>query len=270
MTATRSSTRRPQPPTPAAAQQAKEAAEARRNGVEQPNRRPRTGKHPATVAQENAPRRPAKPATSAAVREVEEAVARRNAKAPVPDGTPGPAKLTAAVNAKPEPKKQPKPKSFDYVFVLRHGDSNFEVHKPGCADIKKTQTDYAQPAAGTATSYAEMVRDLWSDQIAEHEAPDAEKDTDEWVLKHFDVDIDVKPCLRIPGAPKATPAKAVAEKRNAKRELATDLIEAVGKFAATLSDDEKKTIAQWLHHLPADRERWVASGLPKPDRSDWR
>ena len=28
--------------------------------------------------------------------------------------------------------------------------------------------------------------------------------------------------------------------------------------------------ASWIHHLPADRERWVKAGLPKPNRSDWR
>lgn len=30
------------------------------------------------------------------------------------------------------------------------------------------------------------------------------------------------------------------------------------------------TAATWVHHIPADRERWVAMGLPRPDRSDWR
>lgn len=40
---------------------------------------------------------------------------------------------------------------------------------------------------------------------------------------------------------------------------------------ASFSNDEIRSIAStWVHHIPADRERWVAAGLPKPDRSDWR
>jgi hypothetical protein len=35
------------------------------------------------------------------------------------------------------------------------------------------------------------------------------------------------------------------------------------------TEDIRKMVSLWVHHLPADRARWVAV-LPAPDRSDWR
>jgi hypothetical protein len=66
-------------------------------------------------------------------------------------------------------------------------------------------------------------------------------------------------------------------KQTAKRELATLVAEAAAAMvfehaetAGISQEDAAKAIAHWLHHLPVDRDRWVAAGLPKPDRSDWR
>lgn len=96
--------------------------------------------------------------------------------------------------------------------------------------------------------------------------------------------------------PSQTPAKTTATgngKAEAKRLLATLVAQAIADMAAKLADtnmadttdetadyrfvnshftqDEILKIAStWVHHIPADRERWVAMGLPKPDRSDWR
>lgn len=92
--------------------------------------------------------------------------------------------------------------------------------------------------------------------------------------------------VKVEQTPKAT-------KADAKRLLATHVVLAIASLTAQIADtnladasedtaefrailgsftpDEIRTIAStWVHHLPADRERWVAAGLPKPDRSDWR
>jgi hypothetical protein len=82
-------------------------------------------------------------------------------------------------------------------------------------------------------------------------------------------------------------------KAEAKRLLATMVAKAIAEMLTELAnvnmagDDQDEadyrfinghfsqeeaaiTAATWVHHIPADRERWVAMGLPKPDRSDWR
>lgn len=84
------------------------------------------------------------------------------------------------------------------------------------------------------------------------------------------------------------PAKPKSRKAEAKRELATQVILALGALAdqivdANIADDGpfaliraeytadeiRAMVSLWVHHLPADRARWVEV-LPAPDRSDWR
>ena len=215
------------------------------------------------VPAKNRTRKPTAPTPAAATQAAEAATAKAEGKvqpnrAPKPTA-PNTAKATA----------DPQARTFDYAYVLESGSGAFSVHKPGCAAIKKVKTDYAQPVVGTAATYADMVRDLWSDQIAEHDAPEAEKATDEWVLGHYDTDISVHSCLRPAGKPKAAKPDVATARRDAKRALATRVVRAAAALNG-LTDEEKRTIAHWLHHLPADRDEWVAAGLPKPDRSDWR
>lgn len=79
-------------------------------------------------------------------------------------------------------------------------------------------------------------------------------------------------------------------KATAKRTLATLVARSIAQMLEGLAEEAKGdpdgeaalilanfsqeeaaiTAATWVHHIPADRERWVAMGLPKPDRSDWR
>lgn len=104
-------------------------------------------------------------------------------------------------------------------------------------------------------------------------------------------------------AQSASKTKASSEtiKKATKNELATRVIEAAAAlldelFSETLTeeDDEpgdevraliefrenlltafgteeaaRQCVAQWLHGMPADRDRWFASGMPIPNRSDW-
>lgn len=189
-------------------------------------------------------------------------------------------KTTTRAAAKPGTTRTKAAKgSFDYAYALDHA-GNFQVHKPGCRDLKKIETDYDTPGLGTASSYAEMLRDLWADQIRENDSVPDDQKTDEWVLENYDVDVTVSPCLRIPGsAPKPT-EKPKAVKAEAKRDLATRVVEAIADMVKSLPDDAlalqgmtreeaARCASTWVHHLPADRERWVKV-LPKPDRSDWR
>ena len=63
-----------------------------------------------------------------------------------------------------------------------------------------------------------------------------------------------------------------AKQGNAKQALARTVIDAIA--ALELSDEDKKTVAQWTHHLPTGRTesgaRYWPAGLPVPDRADWR
>lgn len=72
-------------------------------------------------------------------------------------------------------------------------------------------------------------------------------------------------------AAKAEKAKAAENKvtsRDAKRALATKLVAAASAIEG-LTDADKATIAQWLHHLPIAHETFTEF-LPAPDRSNWR
>lgn len=86
--------------------------------------------------------------------------------------------------------------------------------------------------------------------------------------------------IRTDGNPSdaSDPQDGKVQKRETKRELATRVVEAAAAmvmselpadFPMSL-EEAKSTVAHWLHHLPADRDRWQQAGLPRPDRSDWR
>ena len=68
--------------------------------------------------------------------------------------------------------------------------------------------------------------------------------------------------------PKPEP-KPQAEKLNAKRALADEVIAALGILAKGKSAEDQLTISKWVHHLPADHAAWLKV-LPNPGRSDWK
>jgi hypothetical protein len=172
------------------------------------------------------------------------------------------------------------------LTVLLTGDKGFEVHRTGCRDIARTKrTGKVQNEFPfEATDERSAVLDLWSDQIAEN--PDT-ADNEDRAYADYLPDTKFHGCCKLPanavsvksaeGSGNRETPKASA-KQAAKRELATLVVEqaykAVLKYCAENTDmtqeEAAKFVSHWLHHLPADRERWVAAGLPKPDRSDWR
>lgn len=94
-----------------------------------------------------------------------------------------------------------------------------------------------------------------------------------------------KPTTPKTSTSKPAPKPAEAPKPNTqeiKRELATRCVEAIAAMVKGLPADDPivkalggrpevaRVAAHWVHHLPADRARWVKAGLPKPNRSDWR
>ncbi len=152
------------------------------------------------------------------------------------------------------------------------------------------------------TEYA-VIADLWSDIISEN-VPETYSTEAKAVASYAD-NTKFYDCVKVLeplGKPKAKtgqklgtgPKAAVSQpmgsgnretpkpsvKQAAKRDLATAVVMAAAAVAkdpgaygldlADISQDEAaKMVAQWLHHLPVNRDNWPAA-LPKPDRSDWR
>lgn len=154
---------------------------------------------------------------------------------------------------------------------------------------------------------SEIIRDVWDDQIREqweeeHTSADGTQDETDygtapwaWLSRNGYVHtVKFHTCLDgLPQQAKGA-AKTANTKKAAKTELATLVAEATAQMLADLldanladpedpyaaaaaivtsgfkDDDEiRQCVAQWLHGLPCDRDRWVASGMAIPDRSDW-
>jgi hypothetical protein len=166
----------------------------------------------------------------------------------------------------------------ELVVLLVNGI--FKVHAKGCKSIYRDRKKANNEFPFKAASRYETVAELWDDIINEN-VPEQYAIRYDAVVSYYN-ETDFHSCLADlpdgdPGRPEPeTPAKAQSAKRAAKRELASLVVEAAARVmtltppAGMTEDDVAKAIAHWLHHLPADRERWVATGLPKPDRSDWR
>lgn len=209
-----------------------------------------------------------------------------------------------AAVAKPEPKKTP----VDVlVLLMPSGDADFIIHEKGCKSYArdKGRSSYKGLQDYELTQVAnqlEVIREVWSDQIAEQWDEDPKNaDTDygtapwAWLVANGYVgSVKFHSCLDgLPQQAKA-PAKGAGAKKAAKAELAGVLIESVAfmldsLLEANMADSEdpyaaplatitagfkddaevRQCVAQWLHHIPADRERWAASGMAIPDRSDW-
>ena len=189
----------------------------------------------------------------------------------------------------------------DLRCLLVNGD--FHVHTPTCPQLKR-ESDKAKekPFMVVALDRRDALTQLWSDQIAETDTEDKPDDpshaTDEFLSTHgFDTATDFHSrCLgKTPGFENPKTKKAGSQgKRDARRMLATLMIEAMAAELATILDTNMATGEQdadadrafilrgmtsaeiltttshWVHHLPADKTRWLASGMPAPDRSDWR
>lgn len=193
--------------------------------------------------------------------------------------------VTNAKTPPATPAPEPQAPATTHAFLLMTG-SEFKVHATGCkalkADLKKSS--YDTPVGFSPKDEEAAVRELWDDQIRESwDGPEDEQPSVEWLRDHSYVDtVDFHSCAKLGRLPKPPKVDAAGHKRAAKTELATRAVEAIAQMVAELPADNPivvalggpaetaKCAAHWVHHLPADRERWVAAGLPKPNRSDWR
>jgi hypothetical protein len=75
--------------------------------------------------------------------------------------------------------------------------------------------------------------------------------------------------------PETPAAKASAEKRAGKQKLARDLVDLVAAKFAGYSEEDKQTVANWLHSLPTGGEgaghlRYWPANFTRPSQFDWR
>lgn len=149
----------------------------------------------------------------------------------------------------------------------------YRVHAPECPGLKRDLTESGEKRAGTivAADRDDAVALLWADEET-GEVPDGAASATKFHAR----------CVnRLDGFAPAKTAKSGSAKRDAKRELATGAILALAAYFAELPDDSAifasltraeagQTMANWVHHLPANREIWAESDLPTPERSDWK
>lgn len=183
----------------------------------------------------------------------------------------------------------------DLRYVLAGGD--FKVHTPTCPTLKRDlgKSDYEKPGIMVAANPKDAILSLWDDQIRESgDILDPDDPTDEELnAAGFYNSTDFHRCVsRLDGFGVAKTAKTAVTKKISKQMLATRLIEVMAKeidrildsnLAGTTKGEKeaalilsgmgnaeiRQTAANWVHHFPADRDRWVQSGFAVPVRSDW-
>lgn len=212
-----------------------------------------------------------------------------------------------APKAKPEPLKTPV--DVNYLLMSSGEDFQIHKVGCKHYKAAKARSQYAGIDDITlegVINQREVIMEVWDDIIRDYfleqnpvadgeEEPDYATVSWGWLDKNGFVD-SVKFHTCLDGLPQQakTAAKGASTKKSAKLELATLVAEAAGQMLADLlgasladpeepyaasaslvksgfrDDDEiRQCVAQWLHGLPCDRERWVASGMAIPDRSDW-
>ena len=188
------------------------------------------------------------------------------------------------------------------ITVVKDYRGQEEIHKAGCADLKRRNRPYRLSEA--LTMDVETLRDLYQvywecideEAVANGDYPDVEHAWYAWTGE-FDVkpcaasvpemaDPDAKPAKRTRKAPaKASPepapepAPAPVTRSEAKADLARRILLAVEEamkgtdesdlFRAVLSPEEAaQTVANWMAHLPAGTvesgARYWPAGLPRP------
>lgn len=183
----------------------------------------------------------------------------------------------------------------DLRFVLVNGD--FKVHTAKCPTLKRDlgQSDYEKAYIVVGTDQRDVILQLWDDQIRENpDMVDNDNPTDDELNSGgFYGATDFHRCVaRLEGFGTAKAAKTAGTKKASKHMLATRLVEAMARELAIILDSNlagastsekeaalilmgmsnaeiRQTAANWIHHFPADRQRWVASGMAVPVRSDW-
>lgn len=175
-------------------------------------------------------------------------------------------------------------------------DGDFHIHTQTCPTLQRElkTSNYETAQILAAVSRRDAVLQLWDDQIREDQDIADPDDPTEPELNGYYHATDFHRCVvKLEGFEATTKGKANGTSlRDSKHMLATLLVEAMAaeisrildsNLAGTAEDEAEartvlsgmsneliwKTASHWIHHFPADRNRWVASGMPAPDRSDW-
>jgi len=191
-----------------------------------------------------------------------------------------------------------------YALLMNGGPYDWTVHSTTCKSYKaaKAKSAYAgldDYEISDVLNQRDVIMDVWDDQIRES-FTDADGDDYAaaswgWLKKNGYVDSVSFHSVCLQGLPQTSKAAAASKsseaiKKATKNELATRVAEAAAKllddifdendgpeskFLAALlaafgsEDQARQCVAQWMHGMPVDRDRWYASGLPIPQRSDW-
>lgn len=220
-----------------------------------------------------------------------------------------PAVVVATAPAKPTKTPTLKTPVSVLVLLMGTAEAGtYQVHLQGCkqyAAAKKRsqynwQTDWV--LEGILNRQA-VILEAWDDQITESRKADDDLTDDQrnedptwaWLNKNGYVDAtEFHTCLAgLPQSSKAAgTAKAESIKKSTRQELATRVVErAAGLldeiFATDATDEDtafavllveafgseenaRQCTAQWMHGMPVYRDRWAATSLPIPNRSDWK
>ena len=165
------------------------------------------------------------------------------------------------------------------ITVVKDYRGQEEIHKAGCADLKRRNRPYRLSEALTmdVDTLEDLYRVYW-DCIDEEAVGNGEYATVEEAWWAWTGEFDVKPCASsVPEMTEpdgeASPEPTANGKRSANQELARNLIDLVAAQFSGATDAEKAKLANWLKSLPtggAGAERYWPANFPRPTTADWR
>jgi hypothetical protein len=178
------------------------------------------------------------------------------------------------------------------ITVVKDWRGVEEVHKAGCADLKKSRNrPYRLSEALTmdVENLGDMYRVYWECIDEENIYDGSNYKTKEEVWWAWRGEFSVKPCAAsVPEMPEPGTEPAKITKSEAKNDLARRLVLAAGQiidnadgseaFLSALTVEEAaQFLANWLHSLPTggrDGARWWPTdgpgSLPRPATADWK
>jgi hypothetical protein len=172
------------------------------------------------------------------------------------------------------------------ITVVKDWRGQEEIHKAGCADLKRRNRPYRLSEA--LTMDVENLGDLYAvywDCIADEAVAAGDYKDLEHAWWAWTGEFDVKPCAaNVPEMPEPGSVAAPKPSRNeAKADLARRMILAVSEvlrtsdeadlFLGAMTREEAAQMASnWMAHLPAGRDGdkpWWPASLPEPTAKRW-
>jgi hypothetical protein len=165
------------------------------------------------------------------------------------------------------------------ITVVKDYRGTEEIHKAGCADLKRRNRPYRLSEALTmdVEHLGELYASYW-DCIAEESVGNGDYATVEEAHWAWRSEFDVKPCASsVPEMPEpgsdGPDASEPNGRRSANQELARNLIDLVAAEFSGATGDQKAKLANWLKSLPtggAGADRYWPANFPRPTTADWR